>query len=371
MKLTLATVLNTTVVLGICVSFLTLLLNRIKWYEKLPVRIILAACIAVMFRFLMPLEFPFTISVYISEIWPHIYLFFRRPVCMIFETSVFLYQILLVLWILISLLLLLKLFWENMCLKRRISLLPDQNDLPVISLLHELNQQYNHSRNIRIAVSSDKNLPPYITGIRHPAIVLPDIEWNYQDLSFIFEHELIHFYRYHLHIKIACEIISILYFWNPFVYILKKEIFKLLEIVTDSIVTTDMSDEKKIAYAESMLNISRIQYLSSKSGIFFASHHESGLRQRIQILLCNKKHKKKSFICLFSIFILTMFLLNFAFVFESIYLPPGIESTTINMNGQNTVLVHRDNLYDVFYEGEYLTSVSEIFDFSIPIYEEE
>lgn len=371
MKVTLATVLNTTIILSICAGSLALILDRVKWYKRLPVRVILMACIAIMFRFLLPFEFPFTVSVYISKIWPCIYLFFRQPVCMIFEASVSLYQILLVLWVLFSLFFLLRLFWKSLCLKKKILLLPDQKDFHIISLLNEINQQYSHSRNIRIAISSEKNASPYITGVRNPTIVLPDIEWNNQELSFVFEHELTHFYRYHLHIKIVCEIISIIYFWNPFVYILKKEIFKLLEIVTDSSLTISMSDERKIAYAESMLNVSRLQYLSHEYRTFFASYHESSLRQRIQILLCNNENRKKSSVCLFSIFVLIMFLLNFVFVFESVYLPQNIESTTINMNSQNTVLVYNGNGYDIFYEGEYLTSVFEIFDSSIPVYEEE
>lgn len=371
MRFTLATVLNTTIILGVCVSILVLILNRIRWYKNLPIRTILAACIAVMFRFLLPFEFPFTTSVYISKIWPYIYLFFRHPVCTISNKTIILCQVLLVLWIVFSLFFLLRLFWKNLRLKKKILSLPDQKEQHIISLLNELNQQYKHPQNIRIAISNNKNSPPYITGIKHPTIVLPDIKWNNQELSFIFEHELTHFYKHHLHIKIACEIISILYFWNPFVYILKREIFKLLEIETDSILAARMNDEKKLAYAESMLNISRLQYSAPRFGAFFASHYESSLSRRIQILLCSSKNNKKSPICLFSIFVLTIFLLNFVFVFESAYLPPSIESSTINMNSQNTYLVHNGDMYDIFYEGQYLTSVSEIFDPSIPVYEEE
>ena len=370
MKFTLATVLNTTVILGICSCFLMLLLNR-RWYKKLPVKVALMACIAIMIRFLMPFEFPFTVSVYISKFWPHIYLFFRRPVVMNSGETVYLYQVLSVIWGAFSIFLLLRLYSKNLHLKRELASLPDETDPLVNSILDKINQQYKHFRHVRIAVSDNINTTPYITGILKPTIVLPDIKWDEQELSFILGHELTHFYNHHLHIKIVCEVISSLYFWNPFVHLLKRQIFKLLEMETDSIFTASMSDEKRLAYAECMLNMSRLQYLSPRLGTSFAPRCKSNLYHRMQILLGNGESKKKLPAFLLSEFVLLMFSINFVFVFESSYLPPNIQSTTIDMDDENTYLIRRGDTYDVYYEGNYLTSVSEVFDSSIPVYEED
>lgn len=89
------------------------------------------------------------------------------------------------------------------------------------------------------------------------------------------------------------------------------------------------------------------------------------------MFLRDEESKQKLPAVLFSVFVLLMFSLNFVFVFESSYLPPNIQSTTIDMDDENTYLIRRGDTYDVYYEGNYLTSVSEVFDSSIPVYEED
>ena len=370
MRFSLSTVLNTTIILGSSSCFLILLL-RSKWHRKIPVKVILMVCLAIMFRFLMPFEFPFTVTVGITKVWPHIYLFFRRTVFESSDVTIYLYQGLFAAWAAGSVFLLLRLYLKSIRFKKTVLSLPDAENPLVISALDEVNQRYKHPRPVRIAVSSDINTAPYITGILSPTVVLPDIEWNSQELSFVLGHELTHYYNHHLHIKLVCEVITLLYFWNPFVYLLKKQIFRLLELETDSLFTASMNEEKRLAYAECMLNMSRLQYLSPGLGTSFATHGESNLHQRIQMLLEDGKNKKKFPAFLLSAFALLVFLLNFVFVFESSYTPPDIQATTITLNEKNAYLIHRGDEYDVYYEGEYLISVPEIFDESIPVYEEE
>ncbi len=369
MSFSLSTVLNTTIILGTCAGFLLLLL-RTQWYKKIPVKVILIVCLAVMLRFLMPFEFPFTITVLLTKIWPHIYLLFWRTVFESSDVTIYLFQVLFAIWAAGSIFLLLQLYLKNVRFKKTVLSLPDTENPLIISALDEVNQRYKHSRPVRIAVSSDINTAPYITGISNPTVVLPDIEWDSQELSFVLGHELTHFYNHHLHIKLACEVITLLYFWNPFVHLLKKQIFKLLELETDSVFTASMNEEKRLAYAECMLNMSRLQYLSPGLGTAFATHGESNLHQRIQMLLEDRKNKKKFPAFLLSAFALLMFLLNFMFIFEASYVPPEIQATTMTLNEQTAYLIHRGDKYDVYYEGEYLVSVSGIFDESIPVYEE-
>lgn len=371
MIFSLSTVLNTTVILGIGASVLLLFLNRPGWYRKLPVKTVLTACIAIMFRYLMPFEFPFTISVPITKIWPHIYLSLRHPIFTFSGMSVHLYQILFVIWIVGSASLLLRLFFKYLCLNKKILQLHEQTDPFVISVLDSINRKYQHSRHIRLVISDNINTAPYITGIFKPTIVLPNIKWNRQELSFILGHELTHFYNYHLQIKIMCEIIAVLYFWNPFVYMLKWQVFRLLELETDSVFTAPLDEEKRLAYAECMLNIARSQYAPLRFGTSFAPCSESALSQRIQILLGSGRKKKIFPVHLFTAFITLVCILNFMFVFESANLPQEIEATTMRMNKENTFLVPTEDGYDIYYEGEYLTSVSQIFDSSIPIHETE
>ena len=64
---------------------------------------------------------------------------------------------------------------------------------------------------------------PFIKGLRHPVIYLPEKECNEKELEFILMHEYLHWKRKDLWKKFIINIIGMIFWWNPLAYLLCKE----------------------------------------------------------------------------------------------------------------------------------------------------
>ena len=65
---------------------------------------------------------------------------------------------------------------------------------------------------------------PFIKGLRHPVIYLPEKECNEKELEFILMHEYLHWKRKDLWKKFIINIIGMIFWWNPLAYLLCKDL---------------------------------------------------------------------------------------------------------------------------------------------------
>lgn len=71
---------------------------------------------------------------------------------------------------------------------------------------------------------------PFIKGLRHPVIYLPEKECNEKELEFILMHEYLHWKRKDLWKKFIINIIGIIFWWNPLAYLLCKDLDQIIEL---------------------------------------------------------------------------------------------------------------------------------------------
>ena len=69
---------------------------------------------------------------------------------------------------------------------------------------------------------------PVILGYLHPVIYLPDMSFSRKNLTDILRHEYTHWKRHHLAIKFVLQCITFLFWWNPCIYLLRKDITHLM-----------------------------------------------------------------------------------------------------------------------------------------------
>ncbi|MBR7795126.1 M56 family metallopeptidase [Virgibacillus sp. AGTR] len=149
------------------------------------------------------------------------------------------------------------------------------------------------------------NISPIIIGVFKPTIVLPMHDILPDELEMIIKHELIHYKRKDLWVKRAALLATILHWYNPFVYILQKEINKWSELSCDEDVVIKMSHRERKKYGETILNMI---YRSNQEtnpyllGTFFATG-QVNLRKRLLRILEAKKVSKSIVFLSFIIFI--------------------------------------------------------------------
>lgn len=109
---------------------------------------------------------------------------------------------------------------------------------------------------------------PFIKGLRHPVIYLPEKECNEKELEFILMHEYLHWKRKDLWKKFIINIIGMIFWWNPLAYLLCKDLDQIIELNCDNAMSKKYSEMDTLYYLDTLtymfiLGVSVIWFVAS------------------------------------------------------------------------------------------------------------
>jgi len=360
-----AALITILLIINLSVILLWLFLKSHRRIMQINLSTMLLGILLVVLRLLVPMEFSFQQTISEKNIFPSLFLLLYTPVLESAATGIYVYHVILLIWGSGILFFSIK---SLLCYIRFLYLINREADLcdeKVKKTLKKIEDSNKKSSNFKIIMTSKVSVPMYF-GLLRPLIILPKIELSDQELYYILGHEATHYYNNDLWIKLFVECISIIYWWNPFVYILKHEVDKILEIRVDMAVTKTFSESEKVNYLECLIRIAKETSSSEISdfALSFDSRTVSVLSQRFHIVLAGeefKKSKVKNIILLVSmIFILV---LSSFVVFEPYSINPIDQKKTIELTPEDAFLIiNADNGYDVYINNEYFASVTAIRD---------
>ena len=196
---------------------------------------------------------------------------------------------------------------------------------------------------------------PFIVGIKNPYIIIPNIDEETKKIVLL--HEVGHYIKRDLFLKCFFEILCLLYWWNPLVYIVRYYFSNILEIRNDLIVCNELSEIEKIHYVEILLKMSRTKALKRRGTLSF--FNGSFLKIRISSIL-NEEQKKQVNIKLF--FFLIAIILSGTIVIEPVadlklHAPYFEEDDIVK---KNNFFVKRENGYELYMNGTYIGTLDEI-----------
>lgn len=90
---------------------------------------------------------------------------------------------------------------------------------------------------------------PVLTGIRNVCLYLPDEKYSGEELNLIFHHELIHYKNKDLWYQTFLAAVNTIYWFNPFLYLVRHEAQKDIEYLCDCEVVKNRSKEDCILYS--------------------------------------------------------------------------------------------------------------------------
>ncbi len=96
---------------------------------------------------------------------------------------------------------------------------------------------------------------PMLLGIFRPAIILPDREYEEEQINNIILHETWHYKRRDLILKWVVTITNAVHWFNPIAYLIRKEINIACELSCDEAVIRKMSDENKQSYGDTLISV--------------------------------------------------------------------------------------------------------------------
>ncbi len=365
MFLSLAALITIILIINLSIIFLWLFLKSHRRIMQISLSTMLLGILLVVLRLLVPIEFSFQQTIREKSIFPSIFLMLYTPVLESVSTGIYVYHVILLVWGIGILFFSIK---NLLCHIRFLNLINREADLcdeKVKNTIKKIEELHGKTSNFKIIMTSRVSVPMYF-GLLRPIIILPKIKLSDQELYYILRHEATHYYNNDLWIKLFVELISIIYWWNPFVFILKHEVDKILEIRVDMAVTKIFNETEKVNYLECLIRIAKETASPEISGfsLSFDSRTVSVLSQRFHIVLAGeefKKSKVKNLILL--VFMVFVLILSSFVVFEPYSINSRDQEKTLELTPENAYLIVRpDNEYDVYVNNEYFATVTAIRD---------
>lgn len=353
MHLTITSIISLIIWGNLAIFLLSLMCSSSKFFNSMNCNCMLFLLLVTLLRFLFPFEFAFiSVPILSQRLLPPISDFLRLTSISIAGRVFFVYEILFLIWIIVSFSLLIKLFYQYICFKNKLKLLISHSKcLQMYDIPFSL-----YSTKIRV-YKSDYISGPIICGLIHPVILLPDFSFTEKAFRLILQHEFKHYHLKDIFFKIVTELFCIAYWWNPMIYLLKKKLLFLLEVRADSLVCKSFSDTERLEYLQCLKESYQYETTLYKFNLGFSGFRMQNSLVRRAKYLVEKKHRKAT--TFFSTVIVSfMLIISILFIFEPYGLiPSDIATTTFTLSKNNYIIQTEDNSYEMYNSDNFLGTV--------------
>lgn len=330
-------------------------------------------------RFLFPFEFVYSTNINLPSTLSRIMIGFKKPIFAIGNFPLSPWRIFLVIWIVGICIALIRCILSYRSFHKTVKTLGTDisSKEPYCSLLQEICQKYRKKNRFHI-ITLRGITSPMIMGIRSPYILIPeDFDVKSQDMYYILCHEASHFFHHDLLLKLFSELLCIIYWWNPFITLLKRQIATMLELRVDLQITNSQDPQDRIDYLSCLINAAKAgdSVPAPSFAISFCNTSESLLIRRFSIMIKSSQRKANRGKQLgFSVLIIGIYFFSVLFIFEPFYMPPEINEATYFPTSDNAYLIENtDGTFDFYYNDSYKATLSQMDEFlsDLPIYKKE
>lgn len=257
MQITVFSIVMSIISTSILIAVLSILKVRFRIFEVNSVSVTLLLYVFCVIRMCFPVEFPWVIVIGSEHMYSNLYKLFQTKVSGFAGRDITLGFIGLLLWIIVAAILLLRLLRKYYAIYK---LVKNVRDLNYGVLADDEKQiegfQSDIKRKEKISVvKSNAVQAPICLGIIRKMILIPDREYSDQEHYYILKHEYTHHKNNDLLIQLLLNLLCIVYWWNPFVYLLKKDMLLAFEVRCDEMCVLGMDNKEITAYLETLLRV--------------------------------------------------------------------------------------------------------------------
>ena len=336
----------------------------IIYFNVLP---ILFLILIVLLRLLVNIEFSFTKIIHSDTIFLWAMRFFKlKPLQFLSDSfTIRIIDICLIIWVFGIIFFLCKNCIQDIHFKYLMSKEQVAENECIYSILNQI--AGNRAEKIRVIETTLVNTP-MIAGLMKPTIYLPKIVLSDKELYNILLHEWTHYIHKDIWIKFLLKLLCIIYWWNPFLYLLKHDIDDTLENKCDLSITTKMTEKEKTEYLESILKVAKSLHskktLTPSNNIGFITQKKNhSLKERFNYILeyipPTTKQKINTTFFLGALFL--FFLSSYLFVIQPYAAPPtevdGIPSYTINPSN-SYITKDKNGIYSLYIDGQFVNNLT-------------
>lgn len=328
----------------------------------------------ILIRMLLPVNFPFTVSIYSETIMSPVVEFMFRYIG---DFHFGLAEILFVIWLIGAVWKFISMLQQQAIYKRTLNafLVKDLDAYP--SLVRVLEKCDAPKMQVSIVPG---NISPAIYGRYRPVLILPDWDFTERELEFICSHEICHYKNHDMWMNLFLRLVCCAQWFNPLVKQLHKELTLAYEVANDQKVLENSSEAERIEYADFILKVARKLGENGKNrkdvgAVAFAEFCQPESKTRLEYILTKEEERitKKRNIWLHYAFIFVLLLLTFFVVPEGYYTQERDSEGAFTVFGNNSYIVKSGDGYRLYADGEYMYTMSNLYEEfkDLPVIEEE
>lgn len=346
--------------------------NVILW---LDVRLLLGCMLVVALRLFILADSPVASNIPIFKVYAEICWFLRDMLFYWKGISFSIMMLLQMLWIIGAVISILYRVRGYIVTQKRIRRYRRLRDPEFTGAVKRINEELGRKAKFHLVVSEELGTP-CIFGIFRPYIGMPEIELKPEEIYLVLKHEMLHYYRGDMIIKILCEALRAVYWWNPFVYMLGDLVSSMQEINVDFRVVRGLSEMEQLEYVDCLVKVARNRVKRKRENrweISFRKESPSEIHKRISLMLKNQEvsGKKTTASFLLSAGILCMIAVcPNIMTFEPYAIHEEDAVGTVGIKGGGICYVdNKDGTYDIYVDGQYFKTTKTLFDEDIPVYD--
>ena len=248
---------------------------------------------------------------------------------------------------------------------KAIDALPKQENQLIQALLNELQQEQKRQFPIQVLCCPNLSTPCGV-GLLQRKILLPSQEYTEEELLHILRHELQHFQTHDLLVKWMIRVFQCLFWWNPLVYLLGRDLDQVLELKCDLAVIKDYEKQDVIAYLQTIKNhlerASEIQEMAPVGATSLIGNFAMpNVEERFLCIAASQKpnHRKELPKPIFVLLLTVLIIGSYSIVLQSKFDWPEFDENGEKiqyMLDEETLLVRmKDGTYQEIYQNEAVT----------------
>ena len=348
-------------------------ISNIKYPIYRDLRFLIFLLLVAGLRMLVPVNLPINITI------PNKGLLFHLASIVYTEVGknhLFLYQIIFAVSLTISIILLTIKSIRYLNYKRRIFQICHEDER-INKLAKSTMLSTEKKVNITI-LCADAQVSPFVFGVFHPVIVIPAHVYTDEELKQVLEHELTHIRQHDLYIKAAFNILTAIFWWNPFIWMIRRKTDEAIEISNDLSLLRKMTEEESTDYASLIVKTTALQLYHGKDySLSLATHGDPLIKRRVENLL-NSSSGRQTFTAVHVVVLILILAVSFIVTPEPYGIPDDeLEGSydyqeDFNASAENSYIIDKGTVYELYINGELMGEIDEIPDEfkDYPVYKE-
>lgn len=295
---------------SILISFFYLLRTRFHAVEVCSITGTIIIYLFCAVRTLFPMEFSWTKVISGGIIWKFIFYITSFELFSFYDIHITVSLMLLLIWFVVAIISITKVFKKYHAV---ISNFSDMNSIDIESTPYKV-------------IFTNKVSSPCCIGIRNPKILLPDQDYEGQAFEYIILHETAHIKNHDNLIRLLIDLLCSIYWWNPIMGLLKKDLSQSLEIRCDQAVIRHLSESEQFEYLRTILDvfkgITSVSAYDYSSG--FAHSPVSSIEERFHIIANAKPITSITRAMISLIIAAVIFAFSYLFIVQPRFAPPNL-----------------------------------------------